>query len=426
LVIVYQLPPVNERLGWRVASLQARVRRMINPPEEVVFVPGGQVAPGGVETSVSATLTALPVDPATPPPPEVAVTSAAPTAPEPTSTNPPSPTPTPQPTPIPPSASLPGISFEYQQFNNCGPANLSMALSYWGWVGTQNQTRAFLRPNREVDDKNVNPSEMVAFVEGFTGLRAIARVGGDVETLRRLLAAGFPVVIEEGHDPADDWWMGHYLLINAYDDAARRFTTQDSLLGPDLPRDYGELEAEFWRDFNYTYVVIFPAERQEELFAILGAQADEATSYQRAADMARAEIATLQGRDLFFAWFNLGSSLVGLGDYAGAAQAYDQAFLLYQGLSEELRPYRLMWYQHGPYPAYYYTGRYQDVINLANTTFAWVGQPVLEESYYWRGMAYDALGERERAIAELKKAAGLNPNFTIAYEQLERLGVQLP
>jgi hypothetical protein len=41
-------------------------------------------------------------------------------------------------------------------------------------------------------------------------------------------------------------------------------------------------------------------------------------------------------------------------------------------------------------------------------------------------MAYDALGERERAIAELKKAAGLNPNFTIAYEQLERLGVQLP
>ena len=29
---------------------------------------------------------------------------------------------------------------------------------------------------------------------------------------------------------------------------------------------------------------------------------------------------------------------------------------------------RMMWYQTGPYFAYYYSARYQDVINLANTT----------------------------------------------------------
>jgi tetratricopeptide (TPR) repeat protein len=134
----------------------------------------------------------------------------------------------------------------------------------------------------------------------------------------------------------------------------------------------------------------------------------------------------LSGRDLFFAWFNLGSSQVGLGDYAAAAQAYDQAFQLYQGLSEEQRPYRLMWYQSGPYVAYYQSGRYQDVINLANTTFSWVGQPVLEESYYWRGAAYEAIGKIDLAVADLKKAALLNPNYALPREHLQRLGIAQP
>ena len=137
-------------------------------------------------------------------------------------------------------------------------------------------------------------------------------------------------------------------------------------------------------------------------------------------------MASLSGRDLFFAWFNLGSSQVGLEDYAAAAQAYDQAFQLYQGLSEEQRPYRLMWYQIGPYVAYYYAGRYQDVVNLANTTFNWVGQPVLEESYFWRGLAYEALGDLDKAIADLKKAAQLNPNYLLPREQLQRLGIEQP
>jgi hypothetical protein len=52
------------------------------------------------------------------------------------------------PTPIPVKVVLGGIVHEYQQFNNCGPANLAMALSYWGWQGDQRDTRAFA-PNRE-------------------------------------------------------------------------------------------------------------------------------------------------------------------------------------------------------------------------------------------------------------------------------------
>lgn len=427
-VALYNLPAVHERLAWRLANWQAQVQRALNPPEELVFLPQGQASPGVVETIAAATWAVLQRS-ATPAPlisqvPE-GISTSSPTQPEPEipPTATPSPSATPTPTAIPGKVILPGVVHEYQQFNNCGPANLAMALSYWGWQGDQRDTRAYLRPNLEVDDKNVMPAEMVDFVEKFTDLRAMTRVGGDLDLLKRLIAAGFPVLIEAGHHPPKDWWMGHYLVISGYDDLAGSFITQDSLLNPDAPFLYSELSTRWWRDFNYVYLVIYPPKRENEVFAILGPRVDEAYSYQLAQQQALAEIPTLEGRDLFFAWFNLGSSLVGLQDYAAAAGAYDQAFTLYQSLSEEQRPYRLMWYQIGPYPAYYYTGRYQDVINLANTTFAWVGKAVLEESYYWRGMAYAALGERQRAIADFQKAATLNPNFTLPRLELEKQGV---
>jgi tetratricopeptide (TPR) repeat protein len=181
-----------------------------------------------------------------------------------------------------------------------------------------------------------------------------------------------------------------------------------------------------WRSFDYLFMMVYPPEREAEVMAILGPRGDEAYSFQSAAQRALEEIPALQGRDQFFAWFNLGSSRVGLGDYAGAAEAYDQAFAIYQNLSEEQRPYRLMWYQTGPYEAYYAVGRYQDVINLANTTFYWVGQPVLEESYYWRGMAYTALGQNNLAITDFEKAAALNPNYEPPRLELNKAGVATP
>ena len=434
--LVYQVPAVHERLAWRLANLQAKVQRILNPPEALVFIPGGTAGPGLVETIAKATLDVLntplsvtgsPVASQAPQAEQVTPDDAGSTAAvTPGAAAPPAFTPSPTATPLPGKTVLSGIVHEYQQFNNCGPTNLAMALSYWGWQGDQRDTRRYLRPDLEVDDKNVMPSEMVAYVEKINGLAALTRIGGDLDLLRSLLAAGYPVLIEAGHDPPDDSWMGHYLVVNGYDDELRMFTVQDSLTNPDVPMGYDELAQHWWRDFNYVYLVIYPKERQAELERLLGPRLDETTSYQLAAQTALAEITRLPGRDLFFAWFNLGSSQVGLEDYAGAAQAYDKAFEIYQSLPEDLRPYRLMWYQIGPYQAYYHTGRYQDVINLANTTFTWVGKPVLEESYYWRGLAYQALGNSNQAMADLKKAAALNPNYEPPRLELGRLGIALP
>lgn len=425
-LLVYQLPPVHDRLGQRVANLEAEIQRLINPPEELVFVPKGA---GAAQTAAAATLAGMAKDrPTITPTGSLPAATRPPDTPTPTGTVAPTQTPTPtvQPTPLPAKTLLQGVIHEYQQFNNCGPTNLAMALSFWGWQGDQRDTRSFLRPNLKVDDKNVMPSEMVAYVRQFTGLHALTRVGGDVDLLRRLIAAGFPVIVEAGHDPPDDWWMGHYLVINGYDDALQMFTVQDSLANPDQPMSYAELEAQTWRDFNYVYVLIYPPERQAEALRLLGVSADVDAAFRLAETRALEETANLSGRDQFFAFFNLGSSRVGLQDYAGAAQAYDQAFELYGKLPEDLRSYRLMWYQVGPYTAYYQTGRYQDVISLANTTFQWVGKPVLEESYYWRGMAYLALGQTNPAIADLTKAATLNPNYAAPRYELALLGVSVP
>ena len=399
-------------LSWRIDNMRVAIRRYLNPPEQVVFTPQEQI-----EVIVQGTLTALAAPTSTPVPEQTATPLA-------------SPVPSLTFTPIPQNVLLSGIRHEYQKFNNCAPANLSMVLSYWGWQGDQFATRAYLRPSHEIDDKNVNPFEMVNFVESSTEYDALWRVGGDLDLLKRLVAAGFPVLIEKGLHSSHDAWLGHYQTVSGYDDARAQFLVYDSLEGP--PEAYGvpySVVGQFWRHFNFVYVVVFPPERAAEVHSILGAQSDPQHNFRYAAELALAEAGSLTGREQFFAWFNRGSNLVYLQDYAGAAQAFDTAFSLYASLPTAERPWRVLWYLDGPYAAYYYTGRYQDVINLAQTALVNVDKPVLEETYYWRGMAKEALGDRAGAIADLTRASTLNPSSTPAAQELQRinaLGATLP
>jgi tetratricopeptide (TPR) repeat protein len=191
---------------------------------------------------------------------------------------------------------------------------------------------------------------------------------------------------------------------------------------PDLPVSYHDVEV-YWRAFNYTFLVVYPPERKDELFAILGPLADENTSYQIAAQKASDEIYATTDRDQFFAWFNRGSSLVLLRDYQGAAQAYDAAFKLYASLDPSTRPWRMLWYQTGPYFAYYYSGRYLDVLNLATQTLSNMSEPILEESYYWRALARQALGDTAGAVDDLRTSLEYHPGFAPSVAQLQAMGI---
>lgn len=409
--VLYQIPFIHDRLAWRVNNARAQIKYALSPPEEEIFIPGDYE--GQIEAIVSATLKAL-----TP--------TAAPTqtpTPNPQITPSLTPSPTLEPTPLPTQVLLPGIQHEYQKWNNCGPANLSMSLSYWNWDGSQLTTAPYLKPNPR--DKNVMPYEMVEFVNQETELRALTRIGGTQDLLKRLLAAGYPVILETGfEDPREntdfEGWMGHYEVVNAYDDQEEKFYIQDSFLGPKISSTYTNLQ-DRWRAFNYTWILTYPPEKEEEVMDLLGPFQDPDYAHRQAAEIASQEIFTQSGRSKFFAWFNRGSSLVALDDYAGAAAAYDQAFGIYAQLDEEERPWRMMWYQTGPYWAYYYTGRHYDVLDLATKTINASFEPAIEESYYWRARSKEALGDISGAISDLQEALKWNEHFSAADFHLNRL-----
>ena len=179
--LVYQLPPIHDRISWRIRNLRTEIRYLLNPPERAVFVPDEREDMQSALATINPEPTATFYDPAT------LTSTLPPTLPGPTETPTVSPSPTPQPTPIPGVVRLTGVTHEYQQMNNCGPATLSMALSYWGWSGDQRDTRAVLRPNfSSFDDKNVSPYEMAEFVEEQTEFRAFVRIGGEIDTIKRL------------------------------------------------------------------------------------------------------------------------------------------------------------------------------------------------------------------------------------------------
>ena len=82
--------------------------------------------------------------------------------------------------PVASRIALTGFEHEWQTWNNCGPATISMNLSYYGHVGTQVEAAQFLKPNQE--DKNVSPDELVAYVRS-SGFEGVVGHGGDITLL---------------------------------------------------------------------------------------------------------------------------------------------------------------------------------------------------------------------------------------------------
>jgi tetratricopeptide (TPR) repeat protein len=341
---------------------------------------------------------------------------------QPESTPSPSATPTVTPVPIPVNSRLGGIRHHFQTWNNCGPATLAMALSYFDLFLSQEKTAASLKPNPE--DRNVSPNELVAFVNQETDLVALDRANGDLRTLKQLVANGFPVIVELGLDPPGEYrwmgWYGHYLFVVAYDDASESVSVYDSWFGtseqPGTNADdqgrqisYSDLDR-YWRQFNRNYIVLFQDGQESELAQILGPAIDDAAMWQDSFTKVMDELAE-EPEDAYL-WFNLGTIYNALGDYEKAATAFDQARAI--GL-----PWRMLWYQFGPYEAYYQVGRYDDVVLLAETTLK--DRPYFEESYYYKGLAEAALGQTRQARADLEKAVRFNPLFTPAIEELAQL-----
>jgi hypothetical protein len=338
-----------------------------------------------------------------------------------TATLPPTNTPTaaPSPTattvPLPTAVRLEGISVIPQKLNNCGPTNLTINLNYYGRDVDQLAVADVIKPN--YDDRNVSPNDLELYVREHTDMGITVGAGGNLDVLKRLVAAGYPVVVEKGLIPSEwEGWMGHYLTVVGYDDAQQVFVTLDTFLGPwdssGLWIGYEEM-GEFWRHFNYTFFVVYPPEEETAVHTIIGPDLlDPLTMWQRAAQQAQTDIAN--NPEDAFAWFNLGTNLTQLGYlteeqafFSNAAAAYDQARTL--GLH-----WRMLWYQFGPYDAYLANGRTDDIFTLTDAMFSSFGGQNVEETYYYRGRAKLQLGDTTGAREDFNTALQLNPTYTAA------------
>jgi hypothetical protein len=420
IIGLYYIPPIHDRLAWRLDSLRTQIKYLVKPPDEAVFQPTQQAQ---IELAVT----------------QMMLTLEATLMPQGTSTPKPGPTlqPTVPSTPLPATVMLNGVKYEHQhgRLNYCGPANFSMALTYWGWDGNRDVIGKAVKPTDK--DKNVMPYELQDYItDNVPGMRAIVRNGGDIEMLKRLVSEGFPVVVEKGIYETDlngkYSWMGHYAFVTGYDEPKKLIIYQDTYQpqgappGPNRQIKYSTF-VEGWRAFNYVFVVVYPDEKENEVLALLGPLADEKQASLHALSVAQTEAQALADVDRFFAWFNVGTSHIALLQYADAAIAYDYAFSIYADLDVDpsLRPYRMMWYQTGPYKAYFYTNRFADVINLANTTLSTVlDGPNLEESLYWRGQAYYMAGKTDLAVKDYRAALSVHPQWIPATQALQDLGVQ--
>jgi len=392
-ILLYQVPAINLRVNWRLDVARTYVRNVINPVGELP-TPLPQPA---------AAVTAFPTFTPTFNPNQVALSTPAPGA---TATQ------TAVPTALPEFVDLGSPTWEKQTPNNCGPATLSMYLNTHNWDGDQKDISDLLKP--ETGDRNVNVEELIYYVRTQAGwLNAKYRVGGDIDILKKFLAAGLPVMIEEGdlldgeYWPNDDRWAGHYLLLTGYDDAAQTFVAQDTFRSPDRNVSYQSV-LDNWQAFNYVYLLVFRPDQTELVESILGEHWDPDVNRQKALSLAESQ--TVAEPEDAFAWFNLGSNLVYFERYQEAAQAYDTARQI--GL-----PQRMLRYQFGPFFAYFFGERNDDLLVL--TEYALQRTPNSEETLLWRGWGKYRAGETLAAMEDFHAALEENPFYLDAEYALE-------
>jgi len=313
LIGLYYVPPIHSRLAWRLDSVRTQIKYLIKPPEEAVFQPTEQAQVNLAVTRMIQTLqaTLTPVVSSTPQP--------GPTL-EPTITA----------TPLPATVMLEGVKYEHQhgRLNYCGPSNFSMALTYWGWNGNRDVIGKAVKPSDK--DKNVMPYELQDYIiDNVPGMTSAVRYGGDLDLLKRMVSAGFPVVVEKGIYEVDVngkyGWMGHYAFVTGYDDVQKEIIYQDTYQpdpaanpGPNRHIKYSTF-IEGWRAFDFVFVVVYPMDKENQVMTVLGPYANEQWASQHALSIAQTESQTLADIDRFFAWFNVGTSHVVLLQYADAA-----------------------------------------------------------------------------------------------------------
>jgi tetratricopeptide (TPR) repeat protein len=319
-------------------------------------------------------------------------------------------------TTLPASFHLTGFTIYLQELNRCSAAAMSIYLSYYKDNFKDDYWIMKRRLNPSLEDVSVRVEEMARVAEEY-GLKAIVRRGGTLDLLKSLVANGFPVLIEnaiyEGNDAFRDW-MSHNRVMTGYDDTTGNAYFWDSSLGngPDdmgILIPYDQLD-EIWRPFNRDYLIVYKAEDEARLQAVLGQQWDEAYNAQWTLDQALADREA--GKVDSFTTYNIGWAQLQLGQVAEAVESMETARAV--GL-----PWRFFWYDYSLLEAWREQGKWEDMLWLIHETIQ--KAPGVEELYYYAAFAYEGQGNTERAKLNFEAALSRNPFFIEAKTELNRM-----
>lgn len=318
------------------------------------------------------------------------------------------PTPTPKLPPLPPEKTLPNEYHIFQTFNNCGPAALSMSLSYYGIEETQQTLGIALRPYQnpagDNDDKSVTLVELATHAETYN-LLAYHRPNGNTELLKRFISQDMPVITRTWLKKDED--IGHYRIVKGY--TVSTLIQDDSLQGKNLTYAHDDF-LELWEKFNFEYLVLVPREKQSIAEALIGEDVNEKTAWKKAAD--RAEQQTKTNSMDTTAWFNLSVARYHIGDYEGSIQAFETV--------ETKLPFRTLWYQIEPILAYEKLEDYTRVFTLTDKILGNHNR-AFSELYLIRGRIYEKQGNIDAARSEYENAVRYNVNLPEAKEALARV-----
>jgi hypothetical protein len=322
----------------------------------------------------------------------------------------PSPSLEPIPSNIPQQKIMEEGNHTFQTFNNCGPAALSMSLSYFDINTTQQALGQDLRPYQnplgDNDDKSVTLEEMGEKAKTY-GLIPYHRPNGNTELLKKFIANDIPIIARTWTKPDED--IGHYRIVKGYDEIQGVLIQDDSLQGKNLRYSYQDFNV-LWKKFNYEYLVLVPVKKNDIAKSILGKNINKTFAWQKAAEISQEELDTNPSDT--YSRFNLSVALYHIGQYQNSANEFEKV--------ENSLPFRTLWYQIEPIQAYYKLGDYEKVFSITDQVLNNHNR-AFSELYLIRGEIHKNRNNLIAAREEFEKAVFYNSNLEKAKLALESI-----
>lgn len=315
---------------------------------------------------------------------------------------------------LPQAYKIPQKKHLYQTFNNCGPATLTMLLSYYGVSADQNtlgkQMRPYQNPQGDNDDKAVFADEFVYWAENYgqkVNLKSLTRANGSLELLKLFISHDIPVVTTNLLNQNED--IGHFLLIRGYDNNKQQLTADDSYYGPN--RKYGYYDfMSLWQPFNYVYVIAYTDSQSDVVKQILGEEIDEKTAWKNT--ITRAQKESNLTPESIYPVFNMSTAYFHVGDYQNSIKYFEQV--------ENKLPRRMLWYQIEPLQAYQALGKHDKLLPLIQNILD-NGNRAFSELYYMRGEIYLEQEKPDQARKEFEQALFYHQGYKKAEDALSNL-----